>query len=142
MPAAGPSSAPKQHNSLEENEAIKAGKAPEGWEEKPAKNAQKDKDALDLLLNDNNAGKPEGIHLMIGRRPFGRRAAGASPAVGRRRPRCTQAFVDRPSSCRKGGTHPRPNLGLEGIHRHPRERRGENLLKVFHRQLGDRFAVA
>ena len=22
-----------------------------------------------LLLNDNNAGKPEGIHLMIGRRP-------------------------------------------------------------------------
>lgn len=23
-----------------------------------------------LLLNDNNAGKPEGIHLMIGRRPF------------------------------------------------------------------------
>jgi phosphoglycolate phosphatase-like HAD superfamily hydrolase len=24
----------------------------------------------DLLLNDNNAGKPEGIHLMIGRRPF------------------------------------------------------------------------
>jgi transposase, IS5 family len=38
-------SAPKQHNSLEENEAIKAGKAPEGWEERPAKNAQKDKDA-------------------------------------------------------------------------------------------------
>ncbi len=23
-----------------------------------------------LLLNDNNAGKPEGIHLMIGRRPL------------------------------------------------------------------------
>ena len=23
-----------------------------------------------LLLNDNNAGKPEGIHLVIGRRPF------------------------------------------------------------------------
>jgi hypothetical protein len=23
-----------------------------------------------LLLNDNNAGKPEGIYLMIGRRPF------------------------------------------------------------------------
>ena len=23
-----------------------------------------------LLLNDNNAGKPEGIHMMIGRRPF------------------------------------------------------------------------
>jgi len=25
-----------------------------------------------LILNDNNAGKPEGIHLMIGRRPYGR----------------------------------------------------------------------
>jgi len=23
-----------------------------------------------LLLNDDNAGKPEGIHLMIGRRPY------------------------------------------------------------------------
>src|SRR5260370_15058395 len=30
-----------------------------------------------LLLNDNNAGKPEGIHLMIGRRP--RAAFGNSP---------------------------------------------------------------
>ena len=38
-------SAPKQRNSREENEAIKAGKTPEGWEQKPAKNAQKDKDA-------------------------------------------------------------------------------------------------
>jgi transposase, IS5 family len=37
--------APKQHNTREENEAIKAGKMPEGWEENPAKNAQKDKDA-------------------------------------------------------------------------------------------------
>jgi IS5 family transposase len=37
--------APKQRNSSEENEAIKAGKTPEGWEQKPAKNAQKDKDA-------------------------------------------------------------------------------------------------
>jgi IS5 family transposase len=38
-------SAPIQHNSRSENEAIKAGKTPEGWQEKPAKNAQKDKDA-------------------------------------------------------------------------------------------------
>jgi hypothetical protein len=30
-----------------------------------------------LLLNDNNAGKPEGIHLMIGRRPHA--AFGNSP---------------------------------------------------------------
>jgi IS5 family transposase len=38
-------SAPMQRNSRSENEAIKAGKTPEGWPEKPAKNAQKDKDA-------------------------------------------------------------------------------------------------
>ena len=38
-------SAPKQRNSREENDAIKAGQTPEGWEQKPAKNAQKDKDA-------------------------------------------------------------------------------------------------
>src|SRR4029450_13040083 len=30
-----------------------------------------------LLLNDNDAGKPEGIHLMIGRRPYA--AFGNSP---------------------------------------------------------------
>src|SRR4030081_1003009 len=38
-------SAPKQRNSREENEAIKSGETPAGWEKKPAKNAQKDKDA-------------------------------------------------------------------------------------------------
>jgi IS5 family transposase len=38
-------SAPMQRNSRSENEAIKAGKTPGGWQEKPAKNAQKDKDA-------------------------------------------------------------------------------------------------
>ena len=37
--------APKQRNSKDENEAIKAGKTPQEWEKKPAKNAQKDKDA-------------------------------------------------------------------------------------------------
>lgn len=36
---------PKQHNTREENEAVKAGQTPEGWEQKPAKNQQKDKDA-------------------------------------------------------------------------------------------------
>jgi IS5 family transposase len=30
---------------LFENEAVKAGRTPEGWEKKPAKNAQKDKEA-------------------------------------------------------------------------------------------------
>ena len=34
-----------------------------------------------LLLNDNNAGKPEGIHLMIGRRPHA--AFGNRPATSR-----------------------------------------------------------
>jgi IS5 family transposase len=38
-------SAPKQRNSRSENEAIKQGQTPEGWQQKPAKNAQKDKDA-------------------------------------------------------------------------------------------------
>jgi IS5 family transposase len=37
--------APRQRNTREENEAIKAGETPQGWAEKPAKNAQKDKDA-------------------------------------------------------------------------------------------------
>ena len=44
-----------------------------------------------LLLNDNNGGKPEGIHLMIGRRPLrgvrqlDRRPANAGVHGGRRR---------------------------------------------------------
>jgi IS5 family transposase len=36
---------PKQRNTREENEAVKAGQTPEEWEQKPAKNRQKDKDA-------------------------------------------------------------------------------------------------
>jgi transposase, IS5 family len=47
-------SAPKQHNSREENEAIKAGQMPEGWEKKRAKNAQKDKDARWTKKNDQS----------------------------------------------------------------------------------------
>src|SRR6266511_1851436 len=45
-------SVPKQRNTKEENEAIKAGKTPEGWEQQPAKNAQKDKDARWTKKND------------------------------------------------------------------------------------------
>jgi transposase, IS5 family len=37
--------APRQRNSRDENEAVKAGKTPEEWEKQPAKNRQKDKDA-------------------------------------------------------------------------------------------------
>jgi IS5 family transposase len=36
---------PKQRNSREENETVKHGETPVAWEEKPAKNRQKDKDA-------------------------------------------------------------------------------------------------
>ncbi len=36
---------PKQRNTREENEAIKNGEMPADWEQKPAKNRQKDKDA-------------------------------------------------------------------------------------------------
>src|SRR5438094_4360508 len=38
-------SAPKQRNTKEENDCVKSGKTPQEWEKKPAKNAQKDKDA-------------------------------------------------------------------------------------------------
>jgi IS5 family transposase len=47
-------SAPKQRNTREENEAIKQGKTPEAWEQKPAKNAQKDKDARWTKKNDKS----------------------------------------------------------------------------------------
>jgi IS5 family transposase len=36
---------PKQRNSCDDNETVKAGKTPEEWARKPAKNRQKDKDA-------------------------------------------------------------------------------------------------
>jgi hypothetical protein len=38
-------SAPKQHNSRQDNETIKEGETPEDWKSKPAKTRQKDKDA-------------------------------------------------------------------------------------------------
>jgi IS5 family transposase len=36
---------PKQRNSRDENDAVKAGKTPDAWKKNPAKNRQKDKDA-------------------------------------------------------------------------------------------------
>src|SRR6266404_1947436 len=57
-------SVPKQRNTKEENEAIKAGKTPQGWEKQPAKNAQEETDAavhdsqkLDDVLDFSNTGK-------------------------------------------------------------------------------------
>jgi transposase, IS5 family len=47
-------SAPKQRNTKEENEAIKAGKTPEGWEKQSAKKAQKHKDARWTKRNDES----------------------------------------------------------------------------------------
>jgi transposase, IS5 family len=38
-------SVPKPRNTRDENEALKRGETPPGWEEKPAKNRQKDRDA-------------------------------------------------------------------------------------------------
>src|SRR5262245_63839434 len=59
----------KQRNTKEENEAIKTGETPGGWEEQPAKNAQKDKDARWTKRNEesfygykNHLGK---IHKLI-----------------------------------------------------------------------------
>ena len=45
-------SVPKQRNTKEENETIKVGKTPQEWEQQPAKNAQKDKDARWTKKND------------------------------------------------------------------------------------------
>jgi transposase, IS5 family len=45
---------PKQRNSREENEQVKGGKTPEAWEQKPAKNRQKDKDARWTKKNDKS----------------------------------------------------------------------------------------
>jgi transposase, IS5 family len=36
---------PKQRNSRDENDEVKAGKTPDAWKKDPAKNRQKDKDA-------------------------------------------------------------------------------------------------
>ena len=47
-------SAPKQHNSREENETIKDGGTPEDWKQKPAKNHQKDKDARRTKKNERS----------------------------------------------------------------------------------------
>ena len=47
-------SVPKQRNTKEENDAIKGGQTPEGWENEPAKNAQKDKDARWTKKNDES----------------------------------------------------------------------------------------
>ncbi len=85
-----------------------------------------------LLLNDNNAGKPEGIHLMIGRRPvrrvrqLDRRPADAGVHQGRRRRAAGDAGAARRREAR---VRLRPGAGTarhQGRHVHPGAvRRGE-----------------
>jgi IS5 family transposase len=70
-------SVPKQRNTREENEAIKAGKTPEGWEKHPAKNAQKDgrrwppQTSLPVLERSSSITWPCSIVLGCGRRAKG-----------------------------------------------------------------------
>ena len=80
-----------------------------------------------LLLNDNNAGKPEGIHLMIGRRPFAAfgnstgRPADAGIHHGRRRRPARDAGAARRRQAR---VRLRPGPGTAGFQdRHVSRRR-------------------
>ena len=104
-----------------------------------------------LLLNDNDAGKPEGIHLMIGRRPiaaFGN-STGDQPDAGihrgRRRPAAENARASRrrqarirlwagPGSSRHQSGHLHPGSlrrGEEGrLGRHQHEERLETHFRV------------
>ena len=69
-------SAPKQRNTREENETVKAGDTPKDWEKKPAKNAQKGQGrALD------QEARPELLRLQEPRRH--RQDAQADPQMGR-----------------------------------------------------------
>ena len=104
-----------------------------------------------LLLNDNNAGKPEGIHLMIGRRPYAafgnstgdqqmleytrrrrRRAAGDAGAARR----CQARVRLRPGAgpARHQGRHVHPGALRRGeearLDRHQHEERLEAHLRV------------
>ena len=104
-----------------------------------------------LLLNDNNAGKPEGIHLMIGRRPsrgvrqLDRRPADARVHEGRRRRAAVDARAARrrrsastPTVRRRAARHQGRRLhpgalrrGEEaGLDRHQHEERLEEDLRV------------
>lgn len=62
-------SAPKQRNSDDEKQAIKAGEIPEGWADKPAKLAQKDRDARWTMKRGRVQrladGKPKGPEIMV-----------------------------------------------------------------------------
>ena len=77
-----------------------------------------------LLLNDNNAGKPEGIHLMIGRRPrcgvrqLARRPADAGIHEGRRRRAVVDAGAARRRQARVRLWPGEGTAGHQGRHLH------------------------
>ena len=104
-----------------------------------------------LLLNDNNAGKPEGIHLMIGRRPYaafgnstgdqqmleytaGRRRRAAGDAGAPRRREARIRLRAGPGPARHQGRHVHPGAlrrsEEEGLDRHQHEERLEADLRV------------
>jgi IS5 family transposase len=68
-------SVPKQRNTKEENEAIKAGKTPEGWEKQPAKNAREgqgralDKEERREFLRYKNHLGVDKVHKLIRKSP-------------------------------------------------------------------------
>jgi hypothetical protein len=79
-----------------------------------------------LILNDNNAGKPEGVHLMIGRRPY---AAFGNSTGDRQMLEWTGAGARRAAedACAARRRHPRVRLRAgarsarrQGRHFHPR----------------------
>ena len=91
-----------------------------------------------LLLNDNNAGKPEGIHLMIGRRPTWRSATRPvtsrcsntpRPATGRACP-CwcctTMRSANTPTARRRGYRRPRSALSRRRCTMRRRSRGGRS----------------
>src|ERR1700731_944976 len=98
---------PKQHNSAtktfgsrEDNETIKEGETPEDWKSKPAKDRQKDKDAIwtkrhrhDRRIDDLPT--PGEIALGSSRRWRRPRRELAGPCRDRRRPRPSRRISDR-----------------------------------------------
>ena len=104
-----------------------------------------------LLLNDNNAGKPEGIHLMIGRRPYaafgnstgdradagvhpgGRRRAARDAGAARRR-EARVCLRSRARAAQQQGWHVYPGAvrrgEKEGLDRHQHEERLEDHLFI------------
>ena len=68
-----------------------------------------------LVLNDNNAGKPEGIHLMIGRRPTSPSATRPATSRCSNIPRRATARGFRCSCCTMTPSESTPTVPLKGL---------------------------